>query len=470
MSNPGNSPLNVVLVVVDTLRTQYLEPYGNDWIHTPSIARFAAESLRFTQAYPECLPTIPTRRTLHTGRRAYPFRTYDPVPWDNVYLPGWQPMYRDEATVAEALSQGGYHTGFYSDVPHYMVPGMNFTRGFQQWEYIRGQAEDRFLAAASADEALLRRYRGNPDRVRHHLVNVRPDLPEEEWHTARTFRSAMCFLEQNQGSEQPFYLYVDSFSPHETWEAPLHYYDLYASRDVREPIWLTVPYGPLLDQNPELEQSLESLKANYAGLVTLVDTWFGRLMQTLDNLKLRDHTLVVLMADHGTNFAENPEKVVGKPAGYMYPGTMHIPLMVRHPDGIGAGRTSNELVYTLDVPATVMAATGVEPQGGIEGRDLLADSGDGREWLTCRYGDHVWYRDDRTWFFSSLEFEGPRVFDLEADPDCTVNIAAKAADRIDLARTRILADAGGDLVRHDNPHWTDAIGRNPSAPPAPRSR
>lgn len=461
MTNSGNSPLNVVLVVVDTLRTQYLEPYGNDWIHTPSIARFAAESLRFTRAYPECLPTIPTRRTLHTGRRAFPFRTYDPVPWDNVYLPGWQPMYRDEATVAEALSQGGYHTGFYSDVPHYMVPGMNFTRGFQQWEYIRGQAEDRFLGAASADEALLQRYRGNPDRIRNHLVNVRPDLPEEEWHTARTFRSAMRFLEQNRGSEQPFYLYVDSFSPHETWEAPLHYYDLYASRDVREPIWLTVPYGPLLDQNPELEQSLESLKANYAGLVTLVDTWFGRLMQTLDNLKLRDRTLVVLIADHGTNFADNAEKVVGKPAGYMYPGTMHIPLMVRHPDGTGAGQTSDELVYTLDVPATVMAATGVVPQGGIEGRNLLAHSDGSREWLTCRYGDHVWYRDDRTWFFSSLEFEDPRVFDLEADPDCTVNIAAKAADRIALARTRILADADGDLVRHSNPRWTDAIGRRP---------
>ncbi len=461
MTDSGNSPLNVVLVVVDTLRTQYLEPYGNDWIHTPSIARFAAESLRFTRAYPECLPTIPTRRTLHSGRRAFPFRTYDPVPWDNVYLPGWQPMYRDEATVAEALSQGGYHTGFYSDVPHYMVPGMNFTRGFQQWEYIRGQAEDRFLAGQFADEALLQRYRGNSDRIRNHLVNVRPDLPEEEWHTARTFRSAMRFLEQNQGSERPFYLYVDSFSPHETWEAPLHYYDLYASRDVREPIWLTVPYGPLLDQNPELETSLESLKANYAGLVTLVDTWFGRLMQTLDNLKLRDRTLVILIADHGTNFADNVEKVVGKPAGYMYPGTMHIPLMVRHPAGIGAGQTSDELVYTLDVPATVMAATGVVPQGGIEGRNLLEDSDGSREWLTCRYGDHVWYRDHRTWFFSSLEFEGPRVFDLEADPDCTANIAAKAGDRIDLARTRILADAGGELVRHANPRWTDAIGRRP---------
>ena len=83
-----------------------------------------------------------------------------------------------------------------------------------------------------------------------------------------------------------------------------------------------------------------------------------------------------------------------------------------------------------------------------------------REYLTCRYGNSVWYRDDRTWFFSLLDFTGPRVFDLEADPDCARNIAEKAPDRISLARERILADAGGELPHHD--YHTDAIGRPPA--------
>ena len=214
---------------------------------------------------------------------------------------------RQEATIAEALAQAGYHTGFYSDVPHYMVPGMNFTRGFQQWEFIRGQAEDRYMATAAADPALLQRYRGNEARIKAHLVNVRPSQAEEEWHTARTFRGAMRFLQQNRQNE-PFYLYVDSFAPHETWEAPIHYYDLYGERAKREPIWITVPYGPMLDDNPELQGSLESLKANYSGLVTLVDTWFGKLLDTLDEVGLRDNTLVVFMSDHGTNFADNGKK------------------------------------------------------------------------------------------------------------------------------------------------------------------
>ena len=455
--------MNIVLVVADTLRTRYLAPYGNDWIRTPNLARFAQESLLCLHAHPECLPTIPTRRTLHSGRRAYPFKEYDPVPWDNVYLPGWQPMAREEATIAEALAQGGYHTGFYSDVPHYFVPGMNFTRGFRQWEFIRGQAEDRYLAPAQADPALLSRYRGQEDRIRAHLANVRPERPEEEWHTARTFRSAMRFLQQNRNN-QPFFLYVDSFAPHETWEAPLHYYDLYADRAEREPIWITVPYGPLLDDHPGLARSLTSLKANYAGLVTLVDTWFGQLMDTLDQLALRQNTLVIFLSDHGTNFADNAERIVGKPADYMYPGTMDIPLMLRHPQGWGAGQTTASLVYTVDVPATVMAAAGVAPLGDLDGQDLLqlaqpASAFPERSYLTCRYGNAVWYKDAKTWFFSSLEFAEPRVFDLEADPDCAVNIAAKAPDRVALAQARIRDDADGVLRRFERPTWTDAIGR-----------
>ena len=322
---------HIVVIAADTLRTAYLGCYGNAAMHTPNLDRLAAQSIRFTRAHPEALPTIPTRRTVHGGRRVYPFADYRPVPWDNVYLPGWQPMARDEPTVAEALDAAGYHTGFVADVPHYFVPGMNFTRGFRQWQFVRGQAEDRFGAEGNwPTRRSCQRYRGKI--ARRHLVNVRPQAPEEEWPTARTFRWAQQFLEQNAGGEKPLYLYVDSFTPHETWEAPLHYYDRYGSRAEREPVWLNVPYGPLA-QVPELEAQLPSVRANYAGLVTMVDHWCGLLLDSIDRLGIRDRTLVLFFSDHGTNFADNPEGIVGKPAAWMYPGTMDIPLLLRLPDG-----------------------------------------------------------------------------------------------------------------------------------------
>ena len=117
----SNKKWNILVVVSDTLRTAYLGPYGSKTVQTPSLDQFAQEAALFERAHPEALPTIPTRRTLHTGRRAFPFRDYKPLPFDNVYLAGWQPMSPDEDTVAEALDRAGYHTGFVADIPHYLV-------------------------------------------------------------------------------------------------------------------------------------------------------------------------------------------------------------------------------------------------------------------------------------------------------------------------------------------------------------
>ena len=81
---------------------------------------------------------------------------------------------------------------------------MNFTRGFRQWAYVRGQAKDRYGATNHADEGLLARYRGNKDLIKAHLVNVQPQQPEGAWPTARTFKSAIAFVEQNYIQPYPF--------------------------------------------------------------------------------------------------------------------------------------------------------------------------------------------------------------------------------------------------------------------------
>lgn len=224
-----------------------------------------------------------------------------------------------------------------------------------------------------------------------------------------------------------------------------------------------MPYASL-DQHPDYENRIESIKANYAGMITMVDTWFGKLIDTIDRLRLREQTLVIFLSDHGTNFADNAQRIMGKPADFMYPGTMCIPMMVRHPTGAGAGTTCDEFVYTTDVPATVGLMSETTPVGGLDGQSLLplmlGTSGfDSRDYLTCRYGNSVWYKDHETWFFSDVNFENPSVFDLEADPLCGQNIASQAPDRIERARDRILHDAGGALLNYTRAATTDALGR-----------
>jgi arylsulfatase A-like enzyme len=286
-------------------------------------------------------------------------------------------------------------------------------------------------------------------RAAQHVANLGGfDHDELAFATPRTFRSAIEFLDENQHNPKPFYLFVDTFHPHESWEAPTIYYQLYRDRKYQGKTYLQLPYSTL-HQHPQPEAVLADVKAHYAGLVTMVDHWLGRLLDKLKAVGKDRDTLVIFVSDHGTNFGDNLEKATGKPAACLYPGTMDIPLLIRHPGGKGAGKRFREFVYTLDVPATICAAAASSPKEGVDGKDLLplleGRPFSARDYLTCRYSNCVWYTDDKNWYFANVHGENPRLFDLEATEPFAATIAARAPERIKLAQRRLLEDAGGKL-------------------------
>ena len=134
--------MNVVVVIVDTLRKDHTGAYGIEWIKTPNIDALARESLPFTRAYPEAMPSIPTRRGIHTGFRSFPFYGWERTNEDDVGLRGWQPIPRDQTTLAEILKGHGFQTMFVTDTLHQFRPAYNFQRGFDVFEFIRGQERD----------------------------------------------------------------------------------------------------------------------------------------------------------------------------------------------------------------------------------------------------------------------------------------------------------------------------------------
>jgi arylsulfatase A-like enzyme len=468
---------NIIVVVSDTLRASALGCYGNTVVQTPHMDRFAEHATRFTRAYPESLPTIPVRRTLHTGRRAFPFRDYHPLKWDIVTLPGWQPMSNDEDTVAENLAAAGYQTGFVTDTLPYFAPGLNFTRGFWQWEFVRGQQQDRWKSPYSVTQERLARY-GDPEELSRdphqlvpmHLANTAHVRTEEDTSTARTFACAAQFLRDNVRG-QPFYLMVDCFDPHEPWEAPEPYYRMYGDPTYKGRRIVHCKYMPA-DEAGYSAEEVAYVQAQYHGLVTLVDTWFGRLMATLEETGLADNTAVLLVSDHGTNFCDNPRRVIGKPAYSLYPGLMQLPLLVRVP---GAGGVREELVSNLDIPATVYDLTGVKPAQEIHGRSLLPLLGRGqagawerREYVTCRYGNYVSCIDDETWAIGEISGAARELFDLTRDPRCMSPLDAGAPatrSRWETSWRRILSDAGGGLPDYARARQTDAIGEKPASSP-----
>ena len=187
-------------------------------------------------------------------------------------------------------------------------------------------------------------------------------------------------------------------------------------------------------------------------------------MARLDELELASDTAVLLISDHGTNFCRNSRRVIGKPADAMYPGVMQLPFVARLPNGSGAGRICDELVYNIDLTATAYDLAGVTSGDGLDGRSLLpllrgTDGWSPREYVTCRYGHSVCYVDDQTWALGDVDGTVQELFDLKVDPHCQVDVLEGEGDRWKLAWERLLRDAGGASPDYRQMTQTDAIGQ-----------
>lgn len=459
---------NIIFIIFDTLRADYLGCYGNKKIYTPHLDSFARESIVFTNAYPESLPTICVRRALHTGRRCYPLDNYKILKWCPIKLPGWQPLDNDEDTVAENLLNAGYYTGFVSDTSAYFTAGMNFTRGFLQWEFVRGLEGSIYHSPSRVTPEMFSRYGGDLVRLRkpypkyallNNVANLTGIFSEEDTTTAKVFLWAMRFIEENR-IFKPLFLFIDSFVPHEPWKAPDYYFEMY----YKNPNYdgrtiLHAKYAPV--DNQMNEEEFKHTVAHYCGLVSMADAWFGYFIQKLKRLGMWENSFIIVLSDHGTNFADNPERIIGKPHYGLYPGVMKIPLMIHFPE-FRKGMCK-KLVYNVDAIATLYKIAGIE-NVLLDGKELKLSTNvstyQERKYLTCRYGDSFWYRDEKHWVIMNIDGIARSVFDLEKDPACKQNIVSvkESVKIVEKAWKCILKDANGRLPDYREVDKTDALG------------
>ena len=450
-SHTGVREVNVILVILDSLRKDHIGVYGNDRIQTPNLDDLAQESLRFTRAHPESLPTLCARRAIHTGMRTWPFRNFVRLPGETFRPAGWQPIPEVQTTVSEVLLAQGYSTAMYADTQPMFHPAMNFQRGFAVFEWMRGQERDRFRPKLGVPEEQIRQRTvpGNDanmvDKVRQYLANTQDRRTEEDWFAPRLFTRGMDYLEQAEAG-QPFFLVLDSFDPHEPWDPPEEYVSLYdEGYEGRDP---TVPNYGASDWIDEVE--LERMKALYAGEVTMVDRWLGRFLDKMESTGRMDDTLLLVLADHGVALGEHG--FTGKPFGALWPELTDIPFFIRHPEGKGAGETSDYFASTHDVASTILGATGPLPPQRMDGEDLSVllegSEPEPRPHFTLGYNQYVWARDERYVMFSVNDRSNPRLYDLESDPDMNNDISGDNPDIVKrMFNAYILKDAGGSLPR-----------------------
>lgn len=370
---------NILFIMADDVGSEVLECYGGQSYLTPRIDQLAREGLRFEHAY--ALPAChPTRTTLLSSR--YPFRLGHPE-W------GTYPPEEESHTIAHVLANAGYDTA---------VAG--------KWQIAFLQDDPTHPQRLGFQESCLFGWHEGPRYYQPHIWQngqLRDDVRDRYGPDVYS-EFLIDFMKRKR--DRPFFAY----------------YPMALCHDVTDDLDKPVPLGP------------KGRYQNYAEMVAAMDERVGRLMDALHDNGLRENTLVVFFTDNGTpakiitgtrgdklvrepvSSLRNGKEIPGGKAQLTDAGT-RVPLIVRWPRVVAAGRVSHYLIDTSDFYPTLaeLAAAPLASDRRIDGRSfanvLRGASNNGREWVFVEFKGKSYVKDAR-WKL----YDDGRLLDLSSDP------------------------------------------------------
>lgn len=337
-------PRKVIVVLLDSLNRHMLGAYGGREFSTPNLDRLARRSLRFTNHYTGSLPCMPARHDILVGNLDFLWR-----PWGSIEL--W------ERPVTYQLRRQGVPTVLFSDHPHlFEVGGENYHTDFIAWDYLRGHESDPWRSRA--DDTWI----GTPALPANtHAIESGDQLfpydrnrtwfrQEEDFPGPKTMQASADWLRRNGKAHDEFFLFVDEFDPHEPFDTPEPWASRYdAEWDREKLIW--IPYAIDGVANGVLsEREGRQIRSNYGSKLSMIDHWFGRILDAMDEHALWDDTLLMVCTDHGHYLGE--KDLWGKPRVPQYETLGHTPLFVAAP-GVESG-VVDALTTNVDINATIM--------------------------------------------------------------------------------------------------------------------
>lgn len=346
--------MNLVLVVLDTTRPDWLSAYDHPLPTTPYLAEFAREATRFDRAYSSSSWTLPAHSTMFTGA----------PPGVHGATQSTAHIAADIPLLAETLAEAGYATAGFSANP-WVGEKSGLDRGFKTFQRIQS-AKHGWLAGrvdtkqASASEAA--------DRVTNWLRN-------------RAKRS-------EKSGEQPFFLFVNLMDAHHPYvPSPRAAKEFlgYTPETLRDTVGEFYPELPggharsLMNRHYERKSPLseaewERLIGLYKAALLSEDEELRAVMQAVDSFTDPAETLVLIVSDHGESFGEHGH------FGHilnLYETTVRVVFLARGP-GFEAGQTDEQPVHLADVHTTLLAAAGIASPDSTTGFDLMQERPRGR--------------------------------------------------------------------------------------------
>ena len=405
---------NVVVMMVDNLGWGELGVYGGGELRgaaTPRLDAFAKEGtlLQNFNVEPQCTPT---RSAFMTGRR--PIRSgTTKVVWGMLYgLTNW------EVTMAELFSSAGYKTGMFGKWHIGDVPGRFPTdQGFDEWYGVANTTDEseyssqfQFDPKSTTTPMIVEAKRGNTPRD----VKVY-DIPARRGIDAELTGRAIQFMKRSTASKKPFFAFIPFTQPH-------------------------LPTLP----HPDFDGRTGN--GNYADVLSEIDFRAGQILSAIDELGIRDETLVIWMRDNGPEYFYPWHGTAGPWRGNYFTaweGSLRAPYLMRWPGKIPEGRVSNEIVHVVDLLPTLANVAGYKVPNdriidGVDQLDFFLDKQEksNREGFIVYNNDDIYGYKWRNWKMHLIELENmnsepmklnvPRVYNLITDPKEEYNLSAEA--------------------------------------------
>ncbi|MCX7886604.1 MAG: sulfatase-like hydrolase/transferase [Verrucomicrobiae bacterium] len=331
----AGSPPNILVIIADDLGAGDYSAFGTSDIRTPNIDRLAREGMIFENFYANSCACSPTRAALLTG--CYP---------DRVGVPGVIRYHRDNSwgwlspratLLPQVLKRTGYHSAVIGKWHlGFDPPNIPTERGFDFFHGFLGDMMEDYWTHLRHGQNFMRRNR---------------EVVEPKGHATDVFTEWACeYLRERAGKRAPFFLYLAYNAPHDPIQPP--------------PEWL--------EKVKQREPSSSPQRQKLVALIEHLDAGIGKVLDTLDRLKLADNTLVIFTSDNGGHLrfaANNGPWRSGKT--HLYEGGIRVPGIVRWPAKIKPGSRTAHVALSMDIFATSCEAAGLEPPPDIDGVSFL---------------------------------------------------------------------------------------------------
>jgi arylsulfatase len=405
-AQPASDRPNIVFILMDNLGYGEVGCYGGGILRgaaTPRIDKLAAEGTRLTNFNVEAQCT-PSRSAILTGRFAIRSGTHSvPLPGSLDGLTQW------EVTLAEVLSAAGYATGAFGKWHLGSSQGrLPSAQGFDEWYGIpRTTDESMFPSQPGAKAAgipFMHTMEGRKGENSRELVVY--DLEQRRLIDAEITRRTIDFIKRSAEENKPFYAYVP----------------------------FTLVHFPAL---PNAKFAGKTGYGDFADCLAEMDANVGQLLDAIDQLQIRDNTIVVFCSDNGPDPTAPSNGWSGPWRGYYFThmeGSLRTPFIIRWPGRVPAGRVSNEIVHEVDTFTTFAKLAGAKlpddrPIDGVDQSEFLMGKSErsAREGFPVFVADRLeavkwknwkiaFYEEERDWWSPPTKLGVPKIFDLIKDP------------------------------------------------------